>query len=62
MGEAWIFVPVDGGARVATLVGHTLDQAIDYAHEKGYNEVTEWRGVKQICTHITPKQTLGKDE
>jgi len=58
--KSWYLKPEIGVP--ASLVGHDREQAIRYAIIKGCTEITEWRDGKQFCTHVIPKQTLGKGE
>lgn len=55
--KSWIFSPDEGVS--ATLVGHSREQAIRYATDRGTTKLNIWRwygdSLKQECTITIPK-------
>ena len=50
----------NGGS--ARFVGGDHEQVVNIMVKNGFTEITEWHDGKQFCTHLIPKQTLGKGE
>lgn len=57
----FVIVPDDDSMQI-TLFGIGHEEAIMEAMDRGFTEITEWRDGRQLCTHLIPKQTLGKNE